>query len=128
MARAPLAVARSTLSPAHIRLTRPVNRGISASTSDQLSRDAASSDGGGPPHNAAFTAQTRNSSIDRSCWRHDAAAVNSLAAKRLPASLSDPKLPLRHSTAGRNARSDTLLVGSTPSTRAKVHSAANHFV
>src|SRR5262249_42778985 len=29
----------------------------------------------------------------------------------------DPKLPLRHSTAGRSARSATLLVGSTPSTR-----------
>ncbi len=40
---------------------------------------------------------------------------------RLPAWLSQPKLPLRYSTAGRRARSASLLVGSTPSTRAKVH-------
>ena len=29
--------------------------------------------------------------------------------------LSEPKQPLRHNTAGRRARSDTLFVGSTPS-------------
>jgi hypothetical protein len=41
---------------------------------------------------------------------------------------ADPKLPFRHSTAGRKARSDTLLIGSTPSTRATVHSGAHHMV
>ena len=53
--------------------------------------------------------------------------VNNRSANRQPAPLSEPKLPLRHKTAGRRARSDTLLVGSTPSTRAKVHSAGHHF-
>jgi transposase len=54
--------------------------------------------------------------------------VSSRSTNRLPASLSDPKLHFRHSTAGRKARSATLLLGSTPSTHAKVHSAAHHLL
>src|SRR3954467_7994999 len=94
----------------------------------QLPRGAESREGGGLLRNAASPAATRNSNTGRPCWRHDATTVNSRSAKRLPAWLSEPKLPLRHSTAGRRARSDTLLVGSTPSSRAKVHSAGHHWL
>ena len=78
------------------------------------------------PRSAAAPAATRNSSSGRPCWRQEATTVSSRSATGLPAWLSEPKLPLGHSTAGRRARSDTLLVGSTPSTRAKVHSPAHH--
>jgi hypothetical protein len=70
--------------------------------------------------------QPSGSPAAAACCRHDATTVNSRSANRLPVSLSEPKLPLRHSTAGRKARSDTLLVGSTPSTRAKVQRADHH--
>src|SRR5207237_7889110 len=89
---------------------------------------AGSSDGAAVPWSAASPAATRNSNSGRPCWRQEATTVRSRSANRLPASLSAPKLPLRHNTAGRRARSDTLLVGSTPSTRAKVHSARHHFL
>jgi hypothetical protein len=85
-------------------------------------------EGGGLPRNAASPAATRKSSNRRPCCRQVATTVSSRSANRLPASLSDPKLPLRHSTAGRRARSAPLLVGSTPSARAKVHSAGHHFL
>src|SRR5207253_9854418 len=89
---------------------------------------AGSRDGGGRPRDAASLAATRKSNNRRPCCRQVATTVSSRSANRLPAALSDPKLPLRHSTAGRKARSDTLLVGSTPSTWAKLHSAGHHFL
>uniref|UniRef100_B8HMW3 Uncharacterized protein n=1 Tax=Cyanothece sp. (strain PCC 7425 / ATCC 29141) TaxID=395961 RepID=B8HMW3_CYAP4 len=46
---------------------------------------------------------------------------------KLPASLWEPKLFLRHSTAGRSARSAALLVGSMPSVVTKVQSAGSIF-
>jgi hypothetical protein len=46
------------------------------------------------------------------------------SANRLPASLSVPRLVLRHRTACRSASSAALLVSSTPSTRAKAYRAA----
>jgi hypothetical protein len=55
-----------------------------------------------------------------------ATTVSSRSANRLPAALSGPELPLRYNTAGRKAHSATLFVGSTPSTRAKVHNAGPH--
>ena len=48
-----------------------------------------------------------------------------LLRKPAPRLTVRPELPLRHSTAGRRVRSDTLCVGSTPSTRANIHSAAS---
>src|SRR5215213_5333457 len=87
-----------------------------------------SREGGGLPRSAASSTATRKSTSDRPCCRQVAATASDRSAKRLPPSLSDPKLPLRHNTAGRKARSATLLVGSTPSTRAQVHSAGHHFV
>src|SRR5581483_6856720 len=89
---------------------------------------AGSRDGNGLLRRTASLAATRKSSRRLPCCRQVATTVSSRSAKRLPASLSDPKLPLRHSTAGRTARSAPLFVGSTPSTRAKVHSAAHHFL
>src|SRR5947207_12293988 len=77
----------------------------------QLPWPAGSSDGAAVPWSAASPAATRKSSNDRPCWRHDATIVSSRSANRLPASLSEPKLPFRHSTAGRNARSAPLFVG-----------------
>lgn len=56
---------------------------------------------------AASPAATRKSSSCRPCWRQEATTVSSRSANRLPDSLSEPKLPLRHSTAGRSARSAT---------------------
>src|SRR3954452_5704489 len=94
----------------------------------QLPRGAESREGGGLLRNAASPAATRNSNTGRPCWQHDATTVSRRSANRLPAALSDPKLPLRHSTTGRSARSATLLVGSTPSTRVKVHRADHHFL
>ena len=81
---------------------------------------AGSSDGAPVPWSAASPAATRKANSGRRCRRQVAATVSSRSAKRLPASRSDPKLPLRLSTAGRKARSDTLFVGSTPSTRANL--------
>ena len=52
----------------------------------------------------ASPAPTRKASSGRPCCRHVATTVSSRSAKRLPASLSDPKLPFRHSTAGRTSR------------------------
>jgi hypothetical protein len=51
------------------------------------------------------------------------ATVISRSAKRLPRSLCVPNERLRHSTNARSSRSAWLLVGSTPSCSAKVHSA-----
>src|SRR5215207_2961281 len=65
----------------------------------QLPRGAESREGGGLLRNAASPAATRNANTGRPCWRHDATTVNSLSAKRLPAWLSEPKLPFRPSTA-----------------------------
>jgi len=87
-----------------------------------------SSDGAAVPWSAASPAATKKSSSRRACCRQVATTVSNRSANRLPASLSEPKLPFRHRTAGRRARSDTLLVGSTPTIRAKVHSAGHHFV
>ena len=88
---------------------------------------AGSRDGGGLPRTAASPAVTNSANSGRPCWRHDATTVSSRSANRQPASLSDPKLPLRHSTAGRKGRSAILFVGSTPATRAEVHNAGHHF-
>ncbi len=71
-------------------------------------------DGGGIRRSPASPTATRKSSNGRPCCRQVATAVNSRSAKRLPASLSEAKLPLRHSTTGRRARSDTLFVGVHP--------------
>src|SRR5215212_3300956 len=94
----------------------------------QPPRGVGTNDGDGLPCSAASPAATRKSSSERPCCRQVAPTVNKRSTNRLPASLSEPKLPLRHSTAGRKARSETLFVGSTPPTRAKVHSAAHHLV
>jgi hypothetical protein len=77
------------------------------------------------PWSAASPAATRKSNGRRSRCRQVATTVSSRSANRLPAALSAPKLPVRQRTAGRKARSATLLVGSTPSTRAKVHARAS---
>jgi hypothetical protein len=87
---------------------------------------AGSRDGGGMPRTAASPAITRKSGSRRSYWRQQAPTVSTRATNRLPSSLSEPERPLRHSAAGRSVRSDTLPVGSTPSTRANVPSAAHH--
>src|SRR5215211_7824876 len=76
---------------------------------------AGRSDGAAVPWRAASPTVTRKSNTCRPCWRQDATTVSGRSAKRLPTALSDPKLPLRHSTAGRKGGSATLLVGSTPS-------------
>src|SRR5919199_1665542 len=89
---------------------------------------AGSSDGGELPRSAASTAAAKKSNSGCPCCRQVATTVNNRSANRLPASLSDPKLPLRQSTAGRRARSARLLVGSTPSTREKVHRAGHHLL
>src|SRR5579883_1883222 len=75
----------------------PVNRKRSAPC-------GAGSRGGALPRTAASPAATRKSRSGRPCWPHAATTVSSRSAYRLPASLSEPKLPLRHSTAGRRAR------------------------
>jgi len=80
---------------------------------------AGSSDGAAVPWSAPSPAATRKASSGRPCCRQVTATVSSRSANRLPASLSEPKLPSRHSTAGRKARSATLFVGSTPSTPGK---------
>jgi hypothetical protein len=87
-----------------------------------------SSDGATVPWSAASSAAARKGTSDRRCWRKVNTAVSIPSAHRPPAALSAPKLPWRHSTAGRKARSATLLVGSTLSTGAKVHGAGHHFV
>jgi len=89
---------------------------------------AGTRDGGGVLRTAASPAATRNTNGGRPCCGQVASTVIGRSANRPPASLSAPKLPLRQNTAGRNARSDTLFVGSTHSTRAKVHSAAYQLV
>jgi hypothetical protein len=47
------------------------------------------------PRSVAALAAIRKSSRERPCCRQIAATLSSRSAKRLPASLSDPKLPLR---------------------------------
>src|SRR4051812_37930668 len=89
---------------------------------------AGSREGGALRRTAASPAATKNANNGRPCCRQVATTVRSCSANRLPASLLEPILPLRHSTAGRRARSATLLVGSTPSTRAKIHSARHHLL
>src|SRR5207249_9452796 len=56
------------------------------------------------------------------CWSV-LATVKMRSTNRQPASLLQPNERFRHSTALRNARSAALLVGSTPCSRANVHSA-----
>ena len=68
---------------------------------------AGRSDGAAVPWSAASPAATGKSSSRRPYRRQVATTVGSRSANRLPAALSDPKLPLRHNTAGRKARSDT---------------------
>ena len=77
------------------------------------------------PAHAARTAAVINANSARSCCAHVARTLNSRSTNRQPSALREPKHRLRHSTAGRNARSAALLVGSTPSTRLNVHSASH---
>lgn len=67
---------------------------------------------------------SRNTKIDRPCARRLAQTVSIRSTKRDPAGLADPNDPLRHKMAFRIARSTALLVGSRPSTLARVRSAA----
>ena len=60
--------------------------------------------------------------------RRDAITVRSRSPHRPPASPSVPRLPVRHRTAGRSTRSDTLVVGATPSTRAKLRRAGHYLL
>lgn len=86
------------------------------------------SEGASVPRSTASPVAHRKSKTHRPCCRQVATTVNIRSANRLPALLSEPKLPLRHSTAGHSTRSATLFVGSTPSTRANVHSAGHHLL
>ena len=83
-------------------------------------------DRGALPRAAASPPITRKATSDRGAYRQVGATVSSRSENRLPASLSAVELPLRHSTAGHRGRSDSLLFGFTPSTRARVHSVAYH--
>jgi hypothetical protein len=108
------------------RSVSALDRGIRPREAFRSPYPTGSQDGGRRPGRAASPAATRNVNSGQPCWRHDATTVRSRSANRLPSSLSAPKLLFRHRTAGRRARSDPLLVGSTPSTRAKVHSDGHH--
>ena len=120
---APMRTSESLVYP----LSRPHRFSAVSQVFVQVSCSAGSRDGRRLPRNAALPAATKKSNSDRPCCRQVATTVSNHSANRAPASLSVPKLPFRHSTAGRNARSATLLVGPTPSTRAKVHGAGHHF-
>jgi len=50
-----------------------------------------------------------------------ATTLSSRSVKRLPASLSDPKLPLGHRTAGRRARCDPWVGSPTMSSSETIH-------
>ncbi len=104
---------------------------LSLSPASPLSRanilSTPSRHGAAMPWSAASLAATRKCSRCRPFWRQEATTVSSRSTNRLPASLSDPKPPLRHRTTGCKTRFATSLVGSTPSTRAKVHRAGHHF-
>src|SRR5262249_54763996 len=67
-------------------------------------------------------AEVKYSSASRPCWRRLVTTVKIRSTKRLPLLLCVPNDFRRHSTARRNGRSASLLVGSTPSSRTKVHS------
>src|SRR5205823_14381476 len=105
----------------------PGGVGVTLRVSVQPPWPAGISDGGELARSAVSPAATRNANSGRPCCLQDATTVSTRSANRLPASLSAPKLPLRHSTAGRKARSAPLLVGSSPSTCANVHIAGHHF-
>src|SRR5262249_61378854 len=81
---------------------------------------AGSREGGEVPSAAARQHAVRYSRTLRPRWRHVATTLRILLTKRLPVSLAVPWLTLRHSTAWRSARSAALVVGSMPSTRAKL--------
>ncbi len=85
---------------------------------------AGSSEGAAVPWRAASPAATRKSSSPRPCCRHVAATVSNRSANRLPASLSDPKLPLRQSTAGESAHSNSVADSQRAMTSGKVSRAA----
>ncbi len=63
----------------------------------------------------------------RSRRRQVCTTVRMRSTKRQPTTLLQPKLRRRHNTARRTRRSMKLFVGSTPSTRAKVHNADSRF-
>src|SRR5215470_5825146 len=83
--------------------------------------------GAASPCRAASWAAVRSSSTLRFWCFNVATTVIILSTKREPASLWVPKLPLRHCTPGRIARSAVLFVGSTPATCTKVHNAWRRF-
>src|SRR5262249_982019 len=84
-------------------------------------------DGAASPCRAASWAAVRSSSTLRFWCFNVATTVIILSTKREPASLWVPKLPLRHCTPGRIARSALFCVGSTPATCTKVHNAWRRF-
>jgi hypothetical protein len=114
--------------PAHPAMAAAAAHWLERCRIVQPARPVGSSDGLGVPRSADSPTATRKSSSGRPCCRQGATTVRSRSPNRLPASLSDPKLPFRQSTAGRKAHSAPLLVGSTPSTRANVHRAGHHLL
>src|SRR5262245_22233356 len=66
-------------------------------------------------------AEVKYSSTSRPCCRRLVTTVKILSTNRLPLSLCVPNDFRRQSTARRKGRSALLLVGSTPSSRTKVH-------
>jgi hypothetical protein len=70
----------------------------------------------------ARTLARTNDNTLRFRWRHVSTTLNSVSTKRLPLALGVPNDSFRQITAGRNARSLALLVGSTPGVVTNVHS------
>ncbi len=89
--------------------------------------DWGSREGGKVPSRDALTASVMNSKTLRFWERRLVTTVSIRATKTLPASLWEPKLVRRHSTAGRIALSAALLVGSNPSTVRNSHRAGSSF-
>jgi hypothetical protein len=77
--------------------------------------------GAGAPRQAACIASAKNPNSSRPCWAQVARTLSIRSTKRQPSSLREPKLPFRHNTACRSARSAVLLVGSSPSRREKAN-------
>ena len=102
----------------------PSNKFGANFVSVQVLCETGRSDGPAVPWSAASAAATRKTSSGRPCCRQVATTVSTRSASRLPAALSDPKLPLRHNTTGRKARAHTLFVGATLSTGAMAQGAA----